>query len=65
MEVTLKNYLKLPPEKAIEVTNTIIENTKSVDGHLITLFHNNSFCGQEGWENWREVYESILGKALN
>ena len=63
MDVTLKDYLKLSAEEAIEATNLVIENTKKVDGQLMTLFHNNSLCEQEGWEGWREVYESILEKA--
>lgn len=60
MDVTLKNYLKLSPEQAIIKAKQIIENTKAVNGHLITLFHNNSFCEQEGWEGWKAVYEQIL-----
>lgn len=60
MDVTLKNYLKLSKEEAIETATTIIENTKAVNGHLMTLFHNNSFCEQEGWQGWRAVYERIL-----
>ncbi len=60
MDITLKNYLKLSPEKAIEAATTIIKNTKAVNGQLMTLFHNNSFCEQEGWEGWRKVYEEIL-----
>ena len=63
MDVTLKNYLKLSPKQAIETATIIIENTKAVDGQLMTLFHNNSFCEQEDWEGWRAVYEEILQKT--
>ena len=60
MDVTLKNYLKLSPDEALTKAKSIIENTKAVNGHLVTLFHNNSFCEQEGWQGWRAVYEEML-----
>jgi hypothetical protein len=64
MDVTLKNYLELSPTDAILQAKRIIKNTKAVNGHLITLFHNNSLCEQEGWQGWRAVYESILKEAV-
>lgn len=60
MDVTLKNYLKCSPAEAMEKAQKIIEVTKSVNGHLVTIFHNNSLSEQEGWEGWRAVFETIL-----
>jgi hypothetical protein len=60
MDVTLKNYLKLSPEAAKKAILPIIQATQKVNGHLITIWHNNSFCEQEGWEDWRAVYEKLL-----
>ncbi len=65
MDVTLKNYLKLSPELATHATKRIIDNTKLVDGHFISLWHNNSFSEQEGWEGWRAVYEKMLINATS
>ena len=60
MDVTLKNYMKLPADKVLDVLRPIIERSKKVGAELICIWHNNSFCEQDGWEGWRAVYESIL-----
>ena len=65
MDVTLKNYLKLQPKEAIEATNKIIQNTKNVNGNLISIWHNNSFCEQEGWQGWRNVYNEQFAAVKN
>ncbi len=57
MDITLKNYLQLQPEEAIALTRELFEATKSVNGHFISLWHNNSLCEQEGWQGWRKVME--------
>ena len=65
MDVMLKNYLKLSPKAAKEAILPIIEATQNVNGHLISIWHNNSFCEQEGWEGWRSVYEYMVQKSSN
>lgn len=60
MDVTLKDYLKLSPDEAVERVAALIQETKNVGGTFITLWHNSSFSDTEGWQNWREVYENIL-----
>jgi hypothetical protein len=61
MDVTLKNYLKLSPEKALEEIFILIQNTKAVNGTFSTLWHNSSFDEKE-WKGWREVYEKMVGE---
>jgi hypothetical protein len=63
MDVTLKNYLKYSPQKVIEAASQIIQQTKAVNGHLITIWHNSSLGECMGWESWRDVYETILSEA--
>ena len=58
MDVTLKNYLKLTPEQAIEELSKIKKTIKSVNGTFITLFHQSNLNGD--WFVWRKVYESIF-----
>lgn len=60
MDVTLKDYLKLSPAEAVERVKQLIEETRAVGGTFITLWHNSSFSNTEGWEDWREVYETIM-----
>jgi hypothetical protein len=62
MDVTLRDYLKLSPNEAIECVKILIKETQMVGGTFMTLWHNSSFSNTEGWESWREVYEKI---ALN
>ncbi len=62
MDVTLKEYLNLSPDEAMERLNNLISETKAVGGTFISLWHNSSFSNTEGWEGWREVYEYILQK---
>lgn len=60
MDVTLKDYLKLSPEKALEIIRILIQNTKSVNGTFCTLWHNSSFDEKE-WKGWREMYKKMVG----
>ncbi|MBL7817513.1 MAG: polysaccharide deacetylase family protein [Saprospiraceae bacterium] len=65
MDVTLKDYLNLSPDEALEQVALLIAETKKVGGTFITLWHNPSLSNTEGWANWRFVYEKIalLAKA--
>lgn len=58
MDVTLRNYLKLSPEEAIEELNQLKQTIKKVDGTFITLFHQSNL--KEDWLPWLKVYESIF-----
>lgn len=58
MDVTLKNYLKLTPQQAIEELKKLKQTIKDVDGTFITLFHQSNLT--EDWAEWRKVYESIF-----
>lgn len=60
MDGTLKSYLKLTPEKALEKIKSLINQVRKVDGNFISLWHNQSLSETEGWEGWRFVYEGML-----
>ena len=63
MDVTLKNYLQLSPEIALDQTKQLIKITKSVGGTFTTLWHNSSFSEVHAWKGWREMYEGVLRSA--
>lgn len=63
MDVTLKNYLQLQPEAAIERARQLIDVTKAVNGTFSVIWHNSSFACLDGWNAWREVYEVIIQLA--
>lgn len=65
MDVTLKNYLKLSPKQVLPTVAPIIDAVKAVNGHFISLWHNDSLSETDGWEQWRKVYEDVVGYAVN
>lgn len=64
MDVTLKKYLKLSPELAIQEVREIISQIKTHGGTMITLWHNSSFSALHGWQKWDAVYEEIIKAVI-
>ena len=64
MDVTFNTYLKQAPEAILEQAGPIIQNTKAVGGHLISIWHNSSLCEAWQWKGWREAYEAVIKAAL-
>lgn len=63
MDGTLKDYLKLSPVAAKELISEIIREIKKVNGHMISLWHNESLCNTGRWTDWLDVYEHLLKEA--
>lgn len=64
MDVTLKNRLKLSPDKAVEKCFALIDEVKHVGGEFISIFHNESLSDFQEWEGWKDMYKQILKKVL-
>jgi hypothetical protein len=64
MDGTLCDYLKLTPEQAVDHSLKVITKIKSVNGTLITLWHNETFSGIGRWKEWNKVYNEILKAAV-
>lgn len=60
MDVTLKNYMGLSSDQAHEEIRQLSETVRSVGGELVSLWHNESLSGVEGWQGWEGVYEAML-----
>ncbi len=60
MDVTLKDYLKLPPKEAIEQINTIKKVIREEGGEFTSLFHNSSLTNKGEWAGWLAVYKEII-----
>lgn len=58
MDVSLKNYLNLDPETAIQKCKEMLDVVKLYDGEFIFIWHNSSVQGE--WKNWNEVYLEIM-----
>ena len=63
MDVSLKFYLNLEVEAAIQRSKEIIDEVKKVNGTMITLWHNQNLTDDQEWEGWKQVYEAILNYA--
>ncbi len=60
MDGTLRQYMHLTPEAAIKVIRTLIEATRNAGGHFVSVWHNTSLTGANGWEGWKAVFEEML-----
>ncbi len=63
MDGTLKDYLNMTPDDAIERIRLLIDEVKKVNGTFISLWHNESLSDLKRWKGWRRVYEELLEMA--
>jgi hypothetical protein len=64
MDGTLRDYLKLEPEPALELVKNLIKEVKDVQGTFITLWHNESLSDTKRWAGWLDVYKQIIIEAI-
>ncbi len=64
MEGTLRDYMNLEPEKALEFIQELIKEVKAVNGIFISLWHNESLSNEGRWEGWQKVYEEMIRMAM-
>jgi hypothetical protein len=64
MDGTMKDYMKLSPEQAIEKARKLVDEVKKVNGKFVTLWHNQSVNDRDEWKGWRSVYETIVAYAV-
>jgi hypothetical protein len=60
MDVTYRNYLKTGVRESFDQMRSLVDTVKSVNGELVSLWHNESLSETEGWNGWRGLYESFL-----
>lgn len=60
MDGTMKDYLKLSNQQAIDFAAKLIAEVKNVGGVFTTLWHNETHSETGRWTGWREVYRTIL-----
>lgn len=63
MDVTFKNYLRLNPQQSINALKERIDTYRKYNGTFVLLWHNSSFNEDEGWKNWKRVFENALKLA--
>jgi hypothetical protein len=60
MEGTLRDYLKISAEEAMDVIKPLIDEVKAVHGNFISIWHNESLGGMKRWTGWQKVYEDMI-----
>ena len=60
MDATCNYYLKLTPNQSLAEIKAIINQVKSVDGHFISLWHNETWSNYKEWKGWHNFYEEML-----
>lgn len=63
MEGTLKYYMNVHPEDAMEKIKPLIDEARAVNGQFISLWHNDTLNDQKLWAGWKEVYEEMVNYA--
>ncbi len=64
MEVTLHSYLQLKSHEAPERIKKIIDEVKAVNGHFVSLWHNESLSELGIWTGWRKVFEDMFKECV-
>ncbi|PIF06333.1 MAG: hypothetical protein CSA36_02265 [Draconibacterium sp.] len=59
MDVTLHDYLQLPPEEAFEEIEKLMLEVKKVNGIFMSVWHNETINNLGTWEGYREVFEKM------
>jgi hypothetical protein len=65
MDGTLKDYMRLNPQQAIQIITELMEKVRAVDGTFISLWHNDSFSDGGRWQGWLQVYKDMLTMAAS
>lgn len=64
MDVTFREYLRLPPEESLDQIKQIIRQVRLYNGEFISLWHNESLSGSGRWRGWRQLYEAVVSEAV-
>jgi hypothetical protein len=64
MDASLRYYMLVDVDDAINFIKPIIDEVKKVDGTFVSLWHNESLSNISPWEGWRNVYEQTVMEAV-
>jgi hypothetical protein len=60
MDVTLRQYLSLSPDQALDRITRLMDRVKAVGGTFTSLWHNESLSDTGVWQGWRQVFEGMV-----
>jgi len=65
MDGTLKDYMKLPPEKAEQTIIELMNEVKASGGVFISILHNHTIHDEGEWKGWKKVFETMFFHGTN
>jgi len=65
MDATLKYYMKISPDNAMDYIKPLIDEVKAVEGDFISLWHNESLSENKIWAGWKKVYVQLIEEACS
>ena len=60
MDANFLHYAKLSPSESLKVILALINEVKSVDGTLISIWHNNTLSDDGIYKGWKSVHEEMI-----
>ena len=60
MDGSLRDYLKLSPDEAIQKCEALAKSVMQAQGTFITLWHNDALSEYGYWKGWRKVYTHLI-----
>ena len=60
MDGTLKDYLQLTPEEALEQIEQMKMEIRNINGQFVSIFHNSFLTNQGEWKGWLAVYKQLM-----
>jgi len=64
MDGTLLHYRNMSPADASRKIKTLINETASVGGTFVSLWHNESLSDEGEWKGWKQVYADLTSLAV-
>ncbi|HPS27895.1 MAG TPA: hypothetical protein PK269_09835, partial [Bacteroidales bacterium] len=60
MDSTLYDYMKLSPADAWQHVKSLVEEVKNVNGTLITIWHDRTFCNTGLYKGWKALFADTV-----
>lgn len=58
MDVTLRDYLELDPEEALNEITGLMTEVKNTGGIFVSIWHNETISNLDRWKGYRQVFET-------
>lgn len=59
MDATYRYYLKYSPNESLQSIKKMVDVVKSVDGTLISVWHNETWSNHKEWKGWKELFSEM------